>query len=310
MLEKLFKLRENGTDVRTEVMAGITTFMTMAYILAVNPSILSATGMDSGAIFTSTALAAMIGTFLMAFFANYPFALAPGMGLNAYFAYTVVLGMGYKWEVALTAVFVEGIVFIVLSLTDIREAIFNAIPKNLKSAVSVGIGLFIEHIGQRQDKSADPRCQAGVIGGHLFADIKHGNVGFVSNAGQRVRGVACGLRVVDKHVNLMFFQQFLEFLKIVRGWFRACACRLQVSLRRVVGEPHVAEQIVGHRFGGGVGDVLMRVAERLHVLFYFLLPPVPRGEFVVEIFLLRGHDAAICVGQFLGHGVSGVTGEP
>lgn len=118
MLEKLFKLRENGTDVRTEVMAGITTFMTMAYILAVNPSILSATGMDSGAIFTSTALAAMIGTFLMAFFANYPFALAPGMGLNAYFAYTVVLGMGYKWEVALTAVFVEGIVFIVLSLTN------------------------------------------------------------------------------------------------------------------------------------------------------------------------------------------------
>ena len=147
MLEKLFKLRENGTDVRTEVMAGITTFMTMAYILAVNPSILSATGMDSGAIFTSTALAAMIGTFLMAFFANYPFALAPGMGLNAYFAYTVVLGMGYKWEVALTAVFVEGIVFIVLSLTNIREAIFNAIPKNLKSAVSVGIGLFIAFIG-------------------------------------------------------------------------------------------------------------------------------------------------------------------
>ena len=147
MLEKLFKLRENGTNVRTEVMAGITTFMTMAYILAVNPSILSATGMDSGAIFTSTALAAMIGTFLMAFFANYPFALAPGMGLNAYFAYTVVLGMGYKWEVALTAVFVEGIVFIVLSLTNVREAIFNAIPLNLKSAVSVGIGLFIAFVG-------------------------------------------------------------------------------------------------------------------------------------------------------------------
>ena len=157
MLEKLFKLRENGTDAKTEVMAGITTFMTMAYILAVNPSILSATGMDSGAIFTSTALAAMIGTFLMAFFANYPFALAPGMGLNAYFAYTVVLGMGYKWEVALTAVFVEGIVFIVLSLTNIREAIFNAIPKNLKSAVSVGIGLFI----------AIQRADLGAGGQHL-----------------------------------------------------------------------------------------------------------------------------------------------
>ena len=137
MLEKLFKLRENGTDVRTEVMAGITTFMTMAYILAVNPSILSATGMDSGAIFTSTALAAMIGTFLMAFFANYPFALAPGMGLNAYFAYTVVLQMGYSWKVALAAVLVEGIIFILLSLLSVREAIFDAIPYNLKKG---GVG--------------------------------------------------------------------------------------------------------------------------------------------------------------------------
>ena len=147
MLEKFFKLSENGTDVKTEVVAGITTFMTMAYILAVNPSILSAAGMNQGAVFTATALASLIGTLLMAIFANYPFALAPGMGLNAYFAYTVVLGMGYSWEIALTAVFVEGIVFIILSLTNVREAIFNAIPKNLKAAVSVGIGLFIAFIG-------------------------------------------------------------------------------------------------------------------------------------------------------------------
>ena len=147
MLEKLFKLKQNGTDVRTEILAGITTFMTMAYILAVNPSILSATGMDQGAVFTATALAALIGTLLMAVFANYPFALAPGMGLNAYFAYTVVLSMGYTWQVALTAVFVEGIIFIILSLTSVREAIFNAIPQNLKAAVSVGIGLFIAFIG-------------------------------------------------------------------------------------------------------------------------------------------------------------------
>ena len=147
MLEKFFKLSENGTDVRTEIIAGITTFMTMAYILAVNPNVLSATGMDHGAVFTATALASLIGTLLMALFANYPFALAPGMGLNAYFAYTVVLGMGYTWQVALTAVFVEGIVFIVLSLTNVREQIFNAIPINLKSAVSVGIGLFIAFIG-------------------------------------------------------------------------------------------------------------------------------------------------------------------
>ena len=145
MLEKLFKLKDNNTDVRTEVLAGITTFMTMAYILAVNPSILAVAGMDQGAVFT--ALASFIGTLLMAFLANYPFALAPGMGLNAYFAYTVVLGMGYEWEVALTAVFVEGIIFIVLSLTNVREAIFNAIPLNLKAAVSVGIGLFIAFIG-------------------------------------------------------------------------------------------------------------------------------------------------------------------
>lgn len=147
MLEQFFKLKENNTDVKTEVLAGITTFMTMAYILAVNPSILAAAGMDQGAVFTATALASLIGTLLMAFLANYPFALAPGMGLNAYFAYTVVLGMGYKWEVALTAVFVEGIVFIILSLTNVREAIFNAIPLNLKAAVSVGIGLFIAFIG-------------------------------------------------------------------------------------------------------------------------------------------------------------------
>ena len=147
MLEKLFKLKENNTTIKTEVLAGITTFMTMAYILAVNPGILAAAGMDQGAVFTATAVAAAIGTVCMALFANYPFALAPGMGLNAYFAYTVVLGMGYSWQTALTAVFVEGLVFIVLSVTNVREAIFNAIPMNLKSAVSVGIGLFIAFIG-------------------------------------------------------------------------------------------------------------------------------------------------------------------
>ena len=147
MLEKFFKLKENGTTVKTEIIAGITSFMTMAYILAVNPSIMSAAGMDHGAVFTATALAALVGTLAMALFANYPFALAPGMGLNAYFAYTVVIGMGYSWQFALAAVFAEGIIFIVLSLTNVREAIFNAIPQNLKSAVSVGIGLFIAFIG-------------------------------------------------------------------------------------------------------------------------------------------------------------------
>lgn len=152
MLEKFFKLTENKTDVKTEVMAGITTFMTMAYILAVNPNILSAAGMDANAVLIATAIASFVGTVLMALLANYPFALAPGMGLNAYFAYTVVLGMGYSWQIALMAVFVEGLIFIVLSLTNVREAIFNAIPMNLKSAVSVGIGLFIAFIGLQNAK--------------------------------------------------------------------------------------------------------------------------------------------------------------
>ncbi|MBR6381907.1 MAG: NCS2 family permease [Lachnospiraceae bacterium] len=147
MLEKLFHLQENKTDVKTEVIAGVTTFMTMAYILAVNPGILSASGMDPNAILIATALSAFIGTMCMAFLANYPFALAPGLGLNAYFAYTVVLTMGYSWQFALFAVFVEGLIFIVLSVTNVREAIFNAIPLQLKKGVSVGIGLFVAFIG-------------------------------------------------------------------------------------------------------------------------------------------------------------------
>lgn len=147
MLEKLFKLKENNTNVKTEVVGGITTFMTMAYILAVNPQILSASGMDSQAVLMATAIASFIGTIAMALMANYPFALAPGMGLNAYFAYTVVLQMGYSWQFALFAVFLEGLVFIVLSLTNVREAIFNAIPFQLKKGISVGIGLFIAFIG-------------------------------------------------------------------------------------------------------------------------------------------------------------------
>ena len=151
-MEKLFHLKENHTDAKTEVMAGITTFMTMAYILAVNPNILSAAGMDAKAVLIATSLAAFVGTMLMALLANYPFALAPGMGLNAYFAYTVVLSMGYSWQMALLAVFVEGIVFIVLSLTNVREAIFNAIPLTLKSAVSVGIGLFVAFVGLQNAK--------------------------------------------------------------------------------------------------------------------------------------------------------------
>lgn len=147
MLEKFFKLKENNTNVKTEITAGITTFMTMAYILAVNPSILSEAGMDANAVLIATCIASFIGTMCMAFMANMPFALSAGMGLNAYLAYTVVLGQGLSWQVALFAVFVEGLVFIAMSLTNMREAIFNSIPLTLKKAVSVGIGLFIAFIG-------------------------------------------------------------------------------------------------------------------------------------------------------------------
>ncbi|MBR4113380.1 MAG: NCS2 family permease, partial [Anaerotignum sp.] len=147
MLEKVFKLKENNTNVKTEIAAGVATFMTMAYILAVNPSILSEAGMDANAVLLATCLASFIGTVCMALLANMPFALSAGMGLNAYLAYTVVLGQGLSWQVALFAVFVEGIIFIIMSLTNVREAIFNAIPLTLKKGVSVGIGLFIAFIG-------------------------------------------------------------------------------------------------------------------------------------------------------------------
>lgn len=147
MLNKFFKLEENKTTVKTEVIAGITTFMTMAYILAVNPDILSATGMDKGALFTATAISAAVGTLVMALWAKLPFALAPGMGLNAFFAFGVCLGMGMSWQFALTAVFLEGILFILMTIFNIREVIINAIPKSIKNAISVGIGLFIAFIG-------------------------------------------------------------------------------------------------------------------------------------------------------------------
>ena len=162
MLEKMFKLKENNTTAKTEVIAGITTFMTMAYILAVNPNLLSQAGMDPTAVLIATCLASFIGTFAMALLANYPFALAPGMGLNAYFAFTVCGNMGYSWKVALMAVFFEGIIFIILSLTNVREAIFNAIPTTLKKGVSAGIGLFIAFLGLQNAGIIIPSESTGV----------------------------------------------------------------------------------------------------------------------------------------------------
>jgi len=151
VLEKYFKLSEHNTNVKTEVVAGITTFMTMGYIIMVNPGILSATGMDFGALITTTCIASAFATIFMALYANYPFALAPGMGLNAFFAFGVVLGgLQISWQAALAAVFINGIIFLLLTLTTAREALFNAIPMNLKLATSVGIGLFIAFIGFTQ----------------------------------------------------------------------------------------------------------------------------------------------------------------
>ena len=167
-LDRVFHLSERHTDVKTEIIAGVTTFMTMAYILAVNPNILSEAGMDRGAVFTATCLASILATILMAVFSNYPFVLSAGMGLNAYFAYTVVLNMGYTWQMALAAVFVEGVIFILLSLTKVREAIFNAIPMPLKHAVSAGIGLFIAFIGLQNCKLvvANPSTKVSVYNWH------------------------------------------------------------------------------------------------------------------------------------------------
>ncbi|HUW68713.1 MAG TPA: NCS2 family permease [bacterium] len=189
-MEQLFKLKAHGTTVRTEIMAGITTFMTMAYILAVNPGILSATGMPAGGIFTATALASLIATVMMALLANLPIALAPGMGLNAFFAFTVVLGMGYPWQLALTAVFVEGIIFILMSFFNIREAIVKSIPKNIKNAVSVGIGLFIAFIGLQN---------AGIIANNDATLVSLGNItkgpALVAIIGLVLTGVLLAFRV-------------------------------------------------------------------------------------------------------------------
>ncbi|WP_132244746.1 NCS2 family permease [Marinisporobacter balticus] len=167
-LQNTFKLTQHNTDIKTEIMAGITTFMTMAYIIIVNPLIMGETGMDQGAIFTATCLSAAVATLIMAFLANYPFVLAPGMGLNAFFAYTVVLGMGYSWEFALTAVFIEGIIFIILTFFNIREAIINVMPMNIKNAVSVGIGLFIAFIGL---------ANAGIVVANPATKVSLGDMG-------------------------------------------------------------------------------------------------------------------------------------
>ncbi|WP_375168402.1 NCS2 family permease [Sneathia vaginalis] len=170
-LENFFKLKENNTTVKTEILAGITTFMTMAYILIVNPAVLSDAGMNHGAVFTTTAISAFIATVVMGVYANYPFALAPGMGLNAYFAYTIVLGKGLSWQFALTAVLIEGLIFIVLTMTKVRETIVNSIPMSLKNAVSAGIGIFIAFIGLIQSGLVVPAKGIPLTLGNIMSPV-------------------------------------------------------------------------------------------------------------------------------------------
>ncbi len=216
MLEKLFKLKENNTTVRTEVVAGITTFMTMAYILALNPSILAdGTGMDATAVLLATALASCIGCFAMAFLANYPFALAPGLGLNAYFAYTICGSMGYSWQFALLAVFIEGIIFIILSLTNVREAIFNAIPLQLKKGVSVGIGMFVAFIGLQN---------AGIIvGGSTLVEL----VDFTADF--KTEGIGALLAIIGTLIIAILYVKRVKgsiLIGIVATWILGLICQL------------------------------------------------------------------------------------
>lgn len=214
-MEKFFKLKENGTNVKTEVIAGITTFMTMAYILAVNPNMLSASGMDPTAVLIATCLASFVGTMCMALMANYPFALAPGMGLNAYFAYTVCIGMGYDWRIALVAVAVEGLVFIVLSLTNVREAIFNAIPSTLKKGVSAGIGLFIAFIGLQ--------------GAHLVVNNDSTLLSYVNFRGNfNTEGICAILALIGLFITVILYVKGFKaaiLIGIIATWVLGMICQ-------------------------------------------------------------------------------------
>lgn len=289
-MEKLFKLKEHQTDVKTEVIAGITTFMTMAYILAVNPSILSATGMDAGALFTATALISLLGTLLMAFLSNYPFAIAPGMGLNAYFAFTVVIGMGYSWQTALTAVFIEGIVFIILSVTNIREAIFNAIPKNLKSSVSVGIGLFIAFIGLQNAKI--------VIGGptlvSLFSLENYNRVNAVEASFHNV-GITVLLAIIGILITAVLVVKNVKgniLLGILITWLLGILCQLG---GQYIPAPELGFYNLLPDFSGGLS-----IPSLAPILFKFDFTSIASLEFIVVIFAFLFVDMFDTIGTLIG----------
>ena len=273
-------------------MAGVTSFMTMAYILAVNPNILAAAGMDHGAVFTATAVASFIGTLCMALFANYPFALAPGMGLNAYFAYTVVLGMGYSWEVALAAVLTEGIIFIILSCFNIREAIFNAIPFNLKKAVSVGIGLFITFLGLQNAKI--------VIGGATL-------VGLFSVDGYNktlADGLTASMSDAGITVLLAIFGVLITGILIVKNvkgnilwgilitWILGIICQFAGIY---IPNPDLGFYNLLPDFSNGIS-----IPSLAPIMFKFSLKGVPVLEFIVIVFAFLFVDLFDTLGTLIG----------
>ena len=220
-LDRWFHLKERNTSIRTEVIAGLTTFITVAYILAVNPSVLSAAGIDSGAVFTATAVTSFVGTCLMALLSNYPFILAPSLGLNAYFAYTVVLGMGYSWQIALAAVFVEGVIFLLLSLTKLRDLIINAIPPSLKLAITAGIGLFVALIGLKG---------AGIIVGNEATLVGMFNFhDSIVNGTFSTAGISAVLALVGILITAVFMAKNVKgsiLLGILITWLLGIICQL------------------------------------------------------------------------------------
>ena len=281
VLDRVFRLRERNTSVRTEVVAGLTTFVTMAYILAVNPMILGDAGMDKGAVFTATCLASLIATVCMAFLSNYPFALSAGMGLNAYFAYTVVLKMGYSWQMALAAVFVEGVIFILLSLTRVREAVFNAIPMSLKHAVSAGIGLFIAFIGMQN-------CKLVVDGSTL--------VEMYSFADNRADFSTVGITVVLAMVGVLITG--ILVVRKVKGnilwgilatWALGILCQLTGLY-----DPSVLGSVLPNFSGGIAVPSLMPTLGQMD--FSALLTP----EFLVVVFALLFVDVFDTLGGIIG----------
>ncbi|MGL4973098.1 MAG: NCS2 family permease, partial [Culicoidibacterales bacterium] len=251
MLEKIFDLKGNKTNVKTEVIAGVTTFLAMAYILAVNPLILGNAGMDTGAVFVATCLSAAIGTYIMAFVANLPIAQAPGMGMNAFFAFTVVLGMGYSWQAALAGIFCSGIIFLILSFSGIREKIITAIPHSLKIAVGVGIGFFIAFIGLKN---------AGIVVGNPDTLVAFGNI-----ADPQVLLAIFGL--VITLLLMMLKQRFAIFIGMVVTAVVGLAFGLSETPAMIVSMPPSIMPTLGQVFTG-FGEILQ--PGFLMVIFAFL----------------------------------------